>query len=140
VLGKIFVDTSAFYALEDADDRHHAEAQAIHRWCLRSRPLLFTSHHVLDESVTLLGSRLSPSTAARFARRLLGSRAVQIVRTDEAIEQAALNLYERFHAPRLSFTDCVSFAIMRALDIPAAFAFDQHFEQAGFRRLRAADL
>jgi predicted nucleic acid-binding protein len=35
---------------------------------------------------------------------------------------------------RVRFTDCVSFAIMRALGIPAALAFDRHFERADFRR------
>ena len=140
MVNKLFVDTSAFYALEDADDRHHDEAQTIQRWCLAFRPLLFTTHHVMDESVTLLGSRLRPSHAARFARRLLASRAVHPVRTDEDLEQGALNIYERLDDPRLSFTDCLSFAVMRALNIGAAFAFDRHFERAGFQRLRGSDL
>jgi predicted nucleic acid-binding protein len=140
VFSKLFVDTSAFYALEDASDRHHGEAQAIHAWCLHSRPLLFTTHHVMDESITLLGGRLRPAHAARFARRLLTSRAIHLVRTDEALEHAALIVYERLDDARLSFTDCVSFAVMHALDIPAAFAFDHDFERAGFQRLYARDL
>jgi hypothetical protein len=140
VFRKLFVDTSAFYALEDADDRHHEEARAIHRWCLFSRPLLFTTHHVMDESITLLGARLNPARAVRFARRLLSSRAIHVVRTDDALEYAALNVYERFDDGRLSFTDCVSFAVMRALEIPAAFAFDHDFERAGFQRVRLDDL
>jgi hypothetical protein len=62
------------------------------------------------------------------------------VRADETLEQAALNLYERLGDSRLSFTDCVNFAVMHGLDIPIAFAFDRHFERAGFRRLRQRDL
>jgi predicted nucleic acid-binding protein len=131
---RLFIDTSAFYALEDASDEHHGEALAIQRWCLRRRPLLFTSHHVLDESVTLIGARLDPGRAVRFARSLLASRVIQIVRTDEVLEQAALNVYQRLNDGRVSFTDCLSFAVMRALDIPVAFAFDRHFARAGFRR------
>ncbi|MFZ5877070.1 MAG: hypothetical protein ACOYXU_11760 [Nitrospirota bacterium] len=52
------------------------------------------------------------------------------------MEQAALNVYERFDDPRLSFTDCLSFTVMRGLGISIAFAFDRHFEQAGFEQLR----
>lgn len=132
---RLFIDTSAFYALEDASDEHHDEALAVQRWCLWRRPLLFTSHHVLDEAVTLIGGRLSPDRAVRFAESLLASRVIQIVRTDAAVEQAALSVYARLNDRRISFTDCLSFAIMRAIDIPAAFAFDRHFERAGFRRV-----
>jgi len=135
-LTRVFVDTSAFYALEDATDRHHREARAIQRWCLRHQPRLFTTHHVLDESITLIGGRLRPARAVRFARLLLASRIVHIVRTDEALEEAALNVYERLDDGRLSFTDCVSFAVMRGLEISTAFAFDSDFERAGFRLVR----
>lgn len=133
---KVLIDTSAFYALEDADDRHHSEARTIQRRFQDERPLLFTTHHILDEAVTLIGSKIHPARAVRFARQLLSSHIIRIVRTDEEVEQAALNVYERFDDPRLSFTDCLSFAVMRGLGISAAFAFDQHFEQAGFERLR----
>ncbi|MFH1436280.1 MAG: PIN domain-containing protein [Pseudomonadota bacterium] len=134
---RLFVDTSAFYALEDADDRHHEEARAIQQWCLKNRPAMFTTHHVLDESVTLFGSRLNPERALRFARRLLSSRIVCIVRTDEEMETAALNVYARFQNLRLSFTDCLSFAVMRSMDITVSFTFDSHFEHAGFEIIRS---
>ncbi|HLF86471.1 MAG TPA: type II toxin-antitoxin system VapC family toxin [Nitrospiria bacterium] len=129
---RIFIDTSAFYALEDADDQHHEKAQSIKRRFQEERPMLFTTHHILAESVTLIGSRLLPHRAITFARHLLLSRIIRIVRTDEEIEQAALNVYERFDDPRLSFTDCLSFTVMRALGITTAFGFDRHFERAGF--------
>lgn len=111
---------------------------AVQDWCRRLRPLLFTTHHVVDESVTLIGGRLHPEQAVRFAHGLLASRAVQIVRTDEVLERAALDVYARLRDGRISFTDCLSFAVMRALDIPVAFAFDRHFERAGFRRATPA--
>jgi predicted nucleic acid-binding protein len=136
VPSKIFIDTSAFYALEDADDSHHQEARAVQRRFQLDRPMLFTTHHVLDESITLIGSKLHPTQAVRFARHVLSSRIIRVVRTDEDVEQAALNVYERFDDPRLSFTDCLSFAVMRGLGIATAFAFDRHFEQAGFEQLR----
>ena len=133
---KVFIDTSALFALEDADDRHHHEARAIQGRLQHERPVLFTTHHILDESVTLIGSKLHPAQAVSFARHVLSSRIIRVVRTDENVEQAALNVYERFNDPRLSFTDCLSFAVMRGLGISTAFAFDRHFEQAGFEQLR----
>jgi predicted nucleic acid-binding protein len=35
---------------------------------------------------------------------------------------------------KVSFTDCVSFTLMREAGIQTAFAFDSHFERAGFKK------
>jgi alkanesulfonate monooxygenase SsuD/methylene tetrahydromethanopterin reductase-like flavin-dependent oxidoreductase (luciferase family) len=111
--------------------------------CRTARPLSVPAKDLPERQALawLSGSSwIRPAAAIRFGRRLLGSRAVRVVRTDEILEAAALNVYERFDDPRLSLTDCVSFAIMRALTIPAPFAFDADFERAGFQRLRAGGL
>lgn len=133
---RLFIDTSAFYALEDASDSNHQDAQAVQERLRKERPNLFTTNHVVDEAITLIGSKLSPSQAVRFARRLFSSRIVAIVRTDEEVEQAALGLYERLQDPRLSFTDCLSFSVMRGLGITTVFAYDRDFERAGFELLQ----
>lgn len=49
-------------------------------------------------------------------------------------EVDALRGFAKFADQRVSFTDCVSFALMRRHRIAKAFAFDQHFEYAGFTR------
>jgi len=55
-------------------------------------------------------------------RLLPASGVVHVVRTDEAMEEAALNVYERLDDARLSFTDCASFAVMRAREIHIAYS------------------
>jgi len=72
----------------------------------------------LDE----LAGRRSRTPGAGFVRLLLASRVVHVVRTDEAMEEAALNVYERLDDARLSFTDCASFAVMRAREIHIAYS------------------
>jgi predicted nucleic acid-binding protein len=129
---KCFVDTSAFYALEDPDDHNHGAAVGIQGGMAAGKPELYTTNHVLDECVTLIGSRMGAQRAIRFARDVLSSRLMRIVRSDEQLEESALALYERFSDARLSFTDCLSFAAMRAAGIRIAFSFDRHFERAGF--------
>lgn len=47
---------------------------------------------------------------------------------------AALKLFEKFADQAVSFTDCVSFALMREADIQTVFSSDSHFERAGFKK------
>ncbi len=46
---------------------------------------------------------------------------------------AALGLFRNLApvVPRLSFTDCTSFAVMRDLGLKLAFTMDRHFHRAG---------
>ena len=39
---------------------------------------------------------------------------------------------EKFDDKDLSYTDCISFVVMRARGLRRSFTFDQHFRDAGF--------
>ncbi|MGQ0569544.1 MAG: type II toxin-antitoxin system VapC family toxin [Armatimonadota bacterium] len=129
---KLFVDTSAFLALEDRDDHHHHRARRVFRRIGEERPVLVTSNLVLAETISLIGSRLYPKKAVEFGRRLHASRVIRIVYLNDEIERLALATYEKFDNARLSFVDCTSFELIRLLRLDAAFAFDEHFRRAGF--------
>lgn len=128
----IFVDTGAFLARYLARDQHHAAARDAwsrlpkHPWSVH------TSNFVLDETFTLLGRWAGPEFAADRAEALLSSTALAILRPDAGDELEALALFRKFGDQQASFTDCVSFALMRRHGIERAFAFDRHFVHAGF--------
>jgi predicted nucleic acid-binding protein len=81
-----------------------------------------------------LARRTTYTFATERARSLLSSRLLTILRPAKEHELAALALFEKFADQEVSFTDCVSFALMREAGIKRAFAFDRHFELAGFER------
>jgi predicted nucleic acid-binding protein len=54
------------------------------------------------------------------------------VRPEADIEMDAIRWLERFDDQALSFTDCLSFAVMRNAGITRAFTFDGHFRIVGF--------
>lgn len=58
-----------------------------------------------------------------------------IIYSDAVLEQKAVDLLRRYSDQDFSFADAVSFAVMRERGIGEAFAFDHHFEVAGFNRL-----
>ncbi len=128
----IFVDTGAFIARYVARDEHHRRARAVWADLERKHTRCFTSNFVLDETFTLLGRRASYPFAADRARALLASAALAILRPEAEDEVRAVELFSRFADQRVSFTDCVSFVLMRRHGLSRSFTFDRHFSDAGF--------
>jgi uncharacterized protein len=61
---------------------------------------------------------------------------IEMITVTPSMEDGAFAIFKRYHDKGFSFTDCISFAVMKALKLRKAFAFDRHFEQMeGFSRL-----
>ena len=61
---------------------------------------------------------------------------LQVVWISEDLALEAWNVFLQFNADKQwSFTDCVSYVVMKQRGNGEAFAFDHHFEQMGFTRL-----
>jgi predicted nucleic acid-binding protein len=128
----IFVDTGAFLARYIRRDSLHRKAKRMWAEIARSRTRCFTSNFVLDETITLLGRRSSYAFAAERASALFSSQALIILRPDAEDEIGAVDLLAKFADRQVSFTDCVSFVLMRRHRLQHAFTFDRHFAAAGF--------
>jgi predicted nucleic acid-binding protein len=122
------VDTSAWYAIIDKNDRDHPTA--ITKMQNLDRPLV-TSNYVLNEILTLLKARLGPSVAIPFGQKLWNQEVASLVRITEKDEERAWGIFEQYEDKGFSFTDCTSFALMERLEINTAFVFDDHFVQYG---------
>ena len=129
-----FIDTGAFLARYLPADQHHKAATALWNKIRLTHERCVTSNFVLDETFTLLARRANYAFAAEKARIIYASSALDILRPDSLTEHSALNFFEKFADQEISFTDCVSFALMREAKIQTAFAFDAHFERAGFKK------
>jgi len=129
----IFVDTGAFLARYLARDQHHERAVKAWRRLRSETPQPATSNFVLDETFTLLGRWAGYAFAAERARMLLRSDLLRILRPGEQEELDAIDLFEKYADQQVSFTDCISFVLMRKHGVDQAFTFDRHFSTAGFR-------
>ena len=58
-----------------------------------------------------------------------------VVYTTHEIEREAWDIFVKYETAGFSYTDCVSFAVMRRFGLSTAFTFDSHFDIMGFRRL-----
>lgn len=128
----IFIDTGAFLARHVSHDQFHAKARRAWKDLEKAKSPLFTSNFVLDETFTLLARRTSYAFAADRAEAAYSSRVLTVLRPGPDDELEALALFRKLGDQEVSFTDCVSFALMRRHRLSRAFTFDRHFAAAGF--------
>ena len=125
----IFVDTGMFLGLYHKRDQHHADAHRI--WRAVKAPRI-TSNHVIDEVATGLARLAGYLESAGQVEHLYASQAVDIVSSTREDELEAIRWMRKYAGQYVSFTDCVSFALMRRCGVDKALTFDRHFRDAGF--------
>jgi predicted nucleic acid-binding protein len=127
---RVFVDTSALYAVLDRDDDHHEAAALAWRHLVEGRATLVTSNYVLVEVTALVQHRLGMDAVRALVESMEPALWVEWVgREDHAAAQAGVVTANR---RGLSLVDCASFVVMRRLGLRRAFAFDDHFVEQGF--------
>ncbi len=131
----VFVDTAGFLALWDAGDEHHRRAVELQDQFAKRNRRFLTTEYVVDETVTVLLVRHSHAAAADFLETIERSEALRLEWIDPARFHSASVWFRKHSDKEWSFTDCVSFVVMRELRIRDAFTTDHHFRQAGFTPL-----
>lgn len=126
----VFVDTSAFLAVLDADDRGHPAVARTWKDLLGDEQDLVTSSYVLVETFALVQSRLGIDAARALDQDLLP--AVGVIWLDDDVHRAAVSALLTAGRRQLSLVDCASFETMRRLGITTALTLDSHFAEQGF--------
>jgi len=129
---EIFVDTSGFYALLVKSDDRHAAADRHLREAQRRRRRFVTSDYVLDETATLLKARGHVHLLRTFFDTVLASDACRVEWTDAERFDAVRAFFLKHADQAWSFTDCLSFSIMKEWRLREALTKDGHFQAAGF--------
>ena len=129
----IYIDTGAFLARYLSHDQHHRAAIAFWDQIRSQRESCFTSNFVLDETFTLLGRRAGYEFAAQRVSNIYASKLLTILRSEQGDEIKAIELLQKYADQNVSFTDCISFVLMRREKIKRVFSFDKHFQWTGFK-------
>jgi uncharacterized protein len=136
--GPVFVDTSGWIALLNADDQLHGLAgECLHELALAARPLA-TTDWVLAETGNGLARLPVRGRYVLAVQTFLRSGSSRLLRVDAAIFQRALELYGAMTDKTWGMVDCASFVVMRDAGMRDALSADRHFEQAGFHCLLPA--
>jgi len=131
----VFLDTGYVLALELSNDQNHRAALKHWRSLLKTLPPLVTTSYVFDEVVTYFNSRGYHAKAVEVGNRLLNSPSTRFVHVDEGLFMEGWRYFQKHKDKGYSLTDCISFLVMKSLGIETAFAFDQHFVQAGLKKV-----
>jgi len=126
----IFVDTSAFLAVLDADDRHHRRAKAFWTDAMTREETLITTNYILLETYALVQNRLGMDAVRDFSTII--APLLEIIWVDEDIHRRGLSALLAANRRKLSLVDCVSFEAARDRAIYQVFTFDKHFREQGF--------
>lgn len=132
----IFVDTSAWYALEVEDDvNHQAACKFLQQLASGKNGISITTDYILDETLTLLRSRRGLTPATTFIDKVNKSKSIRVFWVNDDLFEKALSVFQKSERKSWSFTDCTSFALMRELGVLETFSFDNHFREAGLKTL-----
>src|SRR3990172_6539311 len=107
----VFVDTSAFYAVVDADDLNHARAKRTWIELLDQQGVLVCTNYVLVETFALLQHRLGLPAVRAFEADAVP--VLQIEWVGEIQHRSAVAALLAASKRNLSLVDCVSFEVMR---------------------------
>ncbi len=120
-----------FKALVDEKDEFHQKAVFLWVKFKKEKVQFVTSNYILDETFTLIRKRRGRIIVDNFRKSLAGDFDVKIFRVITDDEAAAWDWFLNDWS-NLSFTDCVSFALMKRLRLIRVATFDEHFKRAGF--------
>jgi len=134
----VLADTSALFAVLDADDKAHASATSFWEEELRRGTRFRITSYALLETWALVQHRLGLAVLCRFRGDILP--AVDVEWVDQSLHEAGASMVMALGKRSLSLVDCTSFALMRQAGIKDVFAFDPHFAQQGFNLLPASGL
>ena len=127
---RIFVDTSAFFALLDRDDANHKKAKDVWNKVINPENVLITTNYILVESLALIQHRLGMDAVMGLQEDILPIINIEWITPE--IHRSGVSALLAASRRKLSLVDCISFEIMRNSAIKTIFTFDSHFEEQGF--------
>jgi hypothetical protein len=133
---RAFIDTSALLALSRTGDQHHARAVRAAEAHLEAGGRYVGTTLVLAELHAHLMRLRGLGPARELIARLVADPVHEWHQVGPDMVSAAIDRWlVKFHDQDFTLTDAVSFEVMKREGVAHAFAFDHHFEVAGFELL-----
>lgn len=123
---RIFIDTSAHFALANSKDLDHQRAKIFLKQLSDQNTTLIVSNFVIAETYTLMLKKIGRDLAIHYIESLRRTAVVEQI--SEPDEKRAWEIILNFQDKDFSYVDATSFAVMERLGLARSFAFDDHFQ------------
>ncbi len=90
---RLFVDTSAWCAIYDKDDKCHPQAVSFLKEITQEFVQFTTSEYIFNESITLVRARVSHDKARKLGEWLLNPSNVELIEVTREIRDAAWKIF-----------------------------------------------
>lgn len=130
---KVFLDADLLVALHDLSDLLHKDALQYFEMMSIGNIKPYLSTDVVGEVLTMISQRVGKSKALSLLNEFRSGKYV-IVHPDEQLVYKGEEIFRRVKSKNVSYSDCLSFAIMKAYAIEWVCSFDIHFKKQGFKR------
>ena len=127
----VFIDTGVFVALRNADDEFHVRSKELMKRALKGElGRIYTSDYVIDKAITtaLVRTRRH-DLAIDLGKYIIESPRITKLWTTKDAFNMAWEKFRTFKDKPLSFTDCVSLALMEKNHINQIISFDSGFNE-----------
>ncbi|MCD6538924.1 type II toxin-antitoxin system VapC family toxin [Candidatus Bathyarchaeota archaeon] len=121
------LDTTVFIAAAFPKEKHHEEGRAIVTSVEEGtlgEPVI--TDYILDEVVTFVRKKVGAAASIEILDAMTDSPRLRLVKVESRHFEAGLQIFRTYE--ELSFTDAISVAVMRDLDIEVIYSFDSNFD------------
>lgn len=136
MVDKIFLDTGWFKGIIDKTDEHHVRAKNIFREFKKNKPGLLTTNFVVGETFTLVRKSCGLYWARKLNELMASLESSLEIERVTGEDEGKVWDWFWYDWGKLSYTDCTSFAVMSRLGLKKVATFDEHFDLAGFERVK----
>lgn len=128
----VLIDTGIFIAFHNIKDVNHERATNIILEVAEGKHGgAFTTDYIFDEAITTALIRTGKhDIAIELGEDIIGTKVkfVNLIQVDHTIFSAAWKYFKKYLDKKLSFTDCVSIAVVKNYRLNKIISFDRDFD------------
>lgn len=121
----IFIDSSAFISYFVSNDINNSKVQNLFNDLIEED--LVTSSDVVVETLNWLVRKTNKKIVIELGEVLFKEEIARIIQTEKNDKSFALEIIKKYSDHNVSFTDALSFAVIKKLKIKRVFSLDKDF-------------